>query len=602
MSPFAASGKAQNELPGVGVQASPASPNGPRNQACDQELSTPIYCVYTVGTGETLSGIANALALTGNHQYTAAELLAASNPDILQDHDALSLGQKLRVPTSNGVVHTVVAGDSLVGLAARYGVHATDILDGTGRPVPDANSLAIGQALLVPQSGPSVASEGTAECKRDSSSFCPYHVQTGDTLSGIAYKAGLGGSAFFTAPELLAASNSDILSDEHTLQVGQMLRVPVSPGIIHIVTPSDTLFDLAGRYGADVTSISGLTVNQLRQPDSLSIGQAVLIPHPTRNRLPVAVAAAPAPSLEKEPPALQSEPAQSLGLLSPQTGGAIQTEVPAASALLPLAEAPVQETRGDSSPSSGSTGEGEAARGSTSLRSNDPSDTSPAPPSSQRRESDDSRRGIQERERSSDQRQAGSGRDTSRPDLNSAANETAEREEARPDTPTEVATQTAPREQEATQLAPLAQAQVATQTSPPVQATPPPSQSGSSARFAWPASGPISSYFGPSHPLGIDIDFFATPNQAVAATAAGTVTFAGGEACCSYGLYVVVDHGNGFTSLYAHLSQINVKVGRKVSQGEVLGLGGRTGNSTGNHLHFEIRSNGSVVDPLKYLP
>jgi len=80
------------------------------------------------------------------------------------------------------------------------------------------------------------------------------------------------------------------------------------------------------------------------------------------------------------------------------------------------------------------------------------------------------------------------------------------------------------------------------------------------------------------------------------------VTFAGGDPCCSYGYYVIVDHGNGFTTLYAHFSSIRVTQGQKVAQGDVLGLGGRTGFATGNHLHFEVRRNGGIVNPLNYLP
>ncbi len=120
--------------------------------------------------------------------------------------------------------------------------------------------------------------------------------------------------------------------------------------------------------------------------------------------------------------------------------------------------------------------------------------------------------------------------------------------------------------------------------------------------FIWPVTGPLSSYFGPSHPLGIDIDLYATPNAPIGAAAAGTVTFAGGNTCCSYGLYVIIDHGNGFQTLYAHMSSLSVSAGQRVSQGTVIGYGGRTGYATGNHLHLEVRLNGSVVNPLSYLP
>ena len=126
-------------------------------------------------------------------------------------------------------------------------------------------------------------------------------------------------------------------------------------------------------------------------------------------------------------------------------------------------------------------------------------------------------------------------------------------------------------------------------------------QTGSSF-FIWPVHGPISSYFGPSHPLGIDIDLYADPNADIVAARGGKVTFAGGDPCCSYGYYVVIDHGNDIQTLYAHFSKIVVSEGQQVTQGQLLGLGGRTGYATGNHLHFEIHVNGSVVDPLKYLP
>jgi murein DD-endopeptidase MepM/ murein hydrolase activator NlpD len=125
----------------------------------------------------------------------------------------------------------------------------------------------------------------------------------------------------------------------------------------------------------------------------------------------------------------------------------------------------------------------------------------------------------------------------------------------------------------------------------------------SAAGFSWPTGvRTISSYFSSGHPLGIDIDLYSQPNGPIAAVAAGTVTFAGGNTCCSYGLYVTVDHGNGLTTLYAHMSKLNVTTGQKVSKGSVLGAGGRTGYATGNHLHFEVRKDGKVVNPLSYLP
>jgi murein DD-endopeptidase MepM/ murein hydrolase activator NlpD len=135
-------------------------------------------------------------------------------------------------------------------------------------------------------------------------------------------------------------------------------------------------------------------------------------------------------------------------------------------------------------------------------------------------------------------------------------------------------------------------------TPAPTNTAPPPVSRG----FVWPVTGRISSYFGPSHPLGIDIDLYNNPTAAIGAAKSGVVTFAGGNACCSYGYYVVVDHGDGDQTLYAHFSSISVSVGQSVAQGQRLGIAGRTGYATGIHLHFEVRRNGVLINPLSVLP
>jgi murein DD-endopeptidase MepM/ murein hydrolase activator NlpD len=137
--------------------------------------------------------------------------------------------------------------------------------------------------------------------------------------------------------------------------------------------------------------------------------------------------------------------------------------------------------------------------------------------------------------------------------------------------------------------------------SDPAPAAPVPA-SASSTGLIWPVAGPISSYMDASHPLGIDIDLYNNPNGAIVAATSGTVTFAGGDPCCSYGLYVVIVSPDGIETLYAHLSSISVSAGQTVNQGDVLGYAGCTGYCTGNHLHFEVIDNGVRVDPLAYLP
>ena len=83
------------------------------------------------------------------------------------------------------------------------------------------------------------------------------------------------------------------------------------------------------------------------------------------------------------------------------------------------------------------------------------------------------------------------------------------------------------------------------------------------------------------------------------AAASGVVIHAGWLG--GYGNLVVLDHGNGLATAYAHASAILGSVGQQVSQGETISLVGSTGNSTGPHLHFEVRVDGTAVDPLGYL-
>jgi murein DD-endopeptidase MepM/ murein hydrolase activator NlpD len=95
------------------------------------------------------------------------------------------------------------------------------------------------------------------------------------------------------------------------------------------------------------------------------------------------------------------------------------------------------------------------------------------------------------------------------------------------------------------------------------------------------------------------MDFRAPVGMAAKATAAGVVTRAGWAG--GYGRMVEVDHGNGFTTRYGHLSKVLVKVGEKVQAGDKVGLTGSSGRSTGPHLHYEVRRNGEALDPVRFL-
>jgi murein DD-endopeptidase MepM/ murein hydrolase activator NlpD len=123
---------------------------------------------------------------------------------------------------------------------------------------------------------------------------------------------------------------------------------------------------------------------------------------------------------------------------------------------------------------------------------------------------------------------------------------------------------------------------------------------------AWPVHGWISSGFGKrvdpvsgraGFHTGVDIaNDTGTP---VRCTADGRVSFAGWDG--GYGKLVVVSHGNGFSTYYGHLSEIKTSAGAEVTRGTVVGLMGATGNTTGPHVHYEIRLYGAPVDPIKYM-
>ena len=103
---------------------------------------------------------------------------------------------------------------------------------------------------------------------------------------------------------------------------------------------------------------------------------------------------------------------------------------------------------------------------------------------------------------------------------------------------------------------------------------------------------------GSTNHKGIDIGGVGYTTE-IHAAKAGTVIVS--QYSSSYGNYVVVSHGSGNTTLYAHMSSRKVSVGQYVNQGDVLGITGSTGNSTGPHLHFEITENGVRINPLNYL-
>ena len=136
-------------------------------------------------------------------------------------------------------------------------------------------------------------------------------------------------------------------------------------------------------------------------------------------------------------------------------------------------------------------------------------------------------------------------------------------------------------------------------TSPRVrQITPDAGTVVASGTFVWPTNGTISQSYSWFH-KGIDIANRAAPN--ILAADSGKVVVSGWIDGYGYGNRVVIDHGNGYKTLYAHLSSIYVVAGQTVSRGSAIGKMGSTGRSTGTHLHFEVISNGTYLNPLNVL-
>ena len=125
--------------------------------------------------------------------------------------------------------------------------------------------------------------------------------------------------------------------------------------------------------------------------------------------------------------------------------------------------------------------------------------------------------------------------------------------------------------------------------------------------FVWPAVGPITTKFGVpgsdwigGFHMGIDIG--ASAGSPIVAAADGLVVYADRDHLHGYGNYVLLDHGHGYATLYAHMSQIVATAGENAHQGDLIGYVGESGYAFGPHLHFEVRLNEEKVDPENFLP
>ncbi|PCI23645.1 MAG: hypothetical protein COB67_12630 [SAR324 cluster bacterium] len=120
-------------------------------------------------------------------------------------------------------------------------------------------------------------------------------------------------------------------------------------------------------------------------------------------------------------------------------------------------------------------------------------------------------------------------------------------------------------------------------------------------RMIWPSLGTISSGFGKRQGrMHHGVDLTRDQGKDILAASSGVVEFLGVQS--GYGRTIIIDHGNGIKTLYAHNEKFYTKKGRRVKQGTKIAKMGNTGRSTGIHLHFEVRVNGEKVNPLRFLP
>ncbi len=241
---------------------------------------TPEYILYTVKENETLSTIADKFE-------TDVETLREVN---LLTTDTLVPGQVLRIPYQEGMteegfptptptpfMYTVQEGDTLSGIAQRFGVSPQDILAVNNIPNPD--QLVPGHVLFIPgarvpkelQAGEKPSETTGGEAPED---LYRYVVQPGDTLLSIALKFEVG------MDELMAAND---ITDPNTIRVGQELVIPGyrpdgarTTQVVHVVQPGETLFSIAQRYGVEMDVI--VEANGLRDPNDIRAGQKLIIP------------------------------------------------------------------------------------------------------------------------------------------------------------------------------------------------------------------------------------------------------------------------------------------------------------------------------------
>lgn len=243
---------------------------------------TPETFQYIVQAGDTLGGIAMRFE-------TDVETLRGLNTLV---NDAIAVGQPLNVPYREGMTaegmptptpgpfeYTVQAGDTLSGLAVRFGVNTMAILEANSGRLLDPNNLAVGTTIIIPNYQPPAAAStpGATDSAGGAAGGVTHVVQSGEGLLQISVTYGV------PVADIMAANG---LTDQDVLRIGQELTIPgvtardiaVAQGNVHIVQPGESLLSISLQYGLTVAEIQ--EANELPNPDSIFSGQELIIPAP----------------------------------------------------------------------------------------------------------------------------------------------------------------------------------------------------------------------------------------------------------------------------------------------------------------------------------
>lgn len=437
-------------------------------------LTTGDEVSHTVRAGETLSGIAL------RYGVSVDELIAANG---LNNPNLIYVGQELIIPrltAAGGQVYTVRAGDTLSVIARRYGISIDDIVAANG--LTNRDSIFAGQQLNIPQIG------GSAPAPEPAAADMVYTLQRGDSLYRLSLIYGVA------VDDLLAAND---LASPNAIYPGLDVRIPSVGGAsaasapqapaasasTYTVRPGDTLSRIAVQQGVTVDGL--VAANGLTRPDRIYAGQVLTLPESGASARPAPAQTATAHVVQR---------GETLSAIALRYGVTVHS-LAAANNILNTSR--IYAGMVLSIPS--------AQAGANSVR----------------------------------------------------------------------------------------YASVGSGLCPDVSVT----RTGS-GYFIRPTRGyVITQNFHTWHP---GIDLAADAGKDIYAADGGTVVFSGWNPV-GYGNLIVLDHGNGWRTYYAHLSAINVECGEWVPRATVIGEMGTTGNSTGPHLHFEMLRFGLAVNPTGYI-